>query len=1006
MDIDTRLQDNTSEVESKKDNVEDKELNETNVSDSEQQVRTENEDSRNSIEQTDGKTSAKVESEVSKLTDENSMTESSKDDGSIKGTENEETDHSESKKAQNSESNETEESEKKESENSESKKGQDSETGKSKNDQSEIVQNGTKEDDKTMEIDENEDEDDDFNPLLLCPDISMDIDESPVLTGSTEPSHSNDTTDPNSLYAPLFSTFVDEMTGAEISFNLTAEEQQLRERLYGPNNPIQFTKIHCTACNVHLGSALAGQTNRFVHPLLKVLICKECYHFYTSGEFEKDEDGSELYCRWCGQGGQVLCCTMCEFVFCKKCIRINFGRKKLTQVRDSDEWKCFRCDISQLKALRAMCVEFFEYVRKETARASTYTDPDIVNRDLTNCCQSQNRKRQMDSEKETEKEVVKRPKRRRQEEDDPDYNPYAQHADERSNSPIASTSGVKVVANVPKTLPALQPKPVAARSEVSFIGQSPSATVRIGSTVINVKSTGTSGQLANASPSAPRNTAIRTPVPNARPKPTFTPRNPTQSAARSAVTPAAPAVGSLAHIRSVATKSQATPHSQPMMKHEWFEKTVRAAARVNSNLSYTLTQLNKAQSSASSVEQLAVVHNKLQEILSSSINSLIQIRKNLRTEFIAGIKTFRFPPKPAAVDPSDDDVIIVNPEPTTTTNNRGMMPSRPRNSAAKVITVRSVPSAGPNIAKSASTPPNKGYLKVRSFQQLQNVSSECITIPDDDPPPLAPIEPISIEINEDRVTPDPLDGGSGRRENEEASTSKGDGEKGENKDEGGSEKTERVVIEDEEEVEDKEKEKVENKAKEKVEDKAKEKVEDKAKEKVENKAEDKAKEKVEDKDKRIVENNDKEKVENKDKEKVENENKKKVEENVNKDDKEESAIKDKPKKTNGKREDEDKDKRCAQNGDKNDKRKEAEESQKKKKDVEVNGSDSNGSAKCNGDIAEGGVKVKTEPEEHSYNVKDQPTPKIRRMLSVKVNLKKTTIVEDLVKKEPVESGDN
>lgn len=77
-------------------------------------------------------------------------------------------------------------------------------------------------------------------------------------------------------------------------------------------------------------------------------------------------------------------------------------------------------------------------------------------------------------------------------------------------------------------------------------------------------------------------------------------------------------------------------NASPTMKHEWFEKTVRAAARVNSNLSYTLTQLNRAQASATSVEALAVVHNKLQEILSTSINSLIQIRKNLRTEFIAG----------------------------------------------------------------------------------------------------------------------------------------------------------------------------------------------------------------------------------------------------------------------------------------------------------------------------------------------------------------------------------
>lgn len=72
------------------------------------------------------------------------------------------------------------------------------------------------------------------------------------------------------------------------------------------------------------------------------------------------------------------------------------------------------------------------------------------------------------------------------------------------------------------------------------------------------------------------------------------------------------------------------------MKHEWFERTVIAAARVNSNLSYTLTQLNRAQANATSVELLAVVHNKLQEILSSSINSLISIRKKLRLEFIEG----------------------------------------------------------------------------------------------------------------------------------------------------------------------------------------------------------------------------------------------------------------------------------------------------------------------------------------------------------------------------------
>ncbi|XP_048516824.1 transcriptional regulator ATRX-like isoform X2 [Dendroctonus ponderosae] len=112
---------------------------------------------------------------------------------------------------------------------------------------------------------------------------------------------------------------------------------------------------------------MIGANNRFVHLLLKVLICKNCYHFNTSGEFKKDEDGSELYCRWCGQGGQVLCCSSCEFVFCKRCIKNNFGVKKFKEIRNSDDWSCFRCHPEQLSSLRASCAEFMEYYRTELA---------------------------------------------------------------------------------------------------------------------------------------------------------------------------------------------------------------------------------------------------------------------------------------------------------------------------------------------------------------------------------------------------------------------------------------------------------------------------------------------------------------------------------------------------------------------------------------------------------------------------------------------------------------
>lgn len=80
---------------------------------------------------------------------------------------------------------------------------------------------------------------------------------------------------------------------------------------------MQYTKIHCTACNRHLGSALVNFKNIFIHPMLKVLVCKECLDFYISGVFVQDDDGTERYCRWCGQGGTLVCCSKCPKVFCK-----------------------------------------------------------------------------------------------------------------------------------------------------------------------------------------------------------------------------------------------------------------------------------------------------------------------------------------------------------------------------------------------------------------------------------------------------------------------------------------------------------------------------------------------------------------------------------------------------------------------------------------------------------------------------------------------------------------
>lgn len=64
----------------------------------------------------------------------------------------------------------------------------------------------------------------------------------------------------------------------------------------------------------------------------------------------QDLDGSESFCRWCGKGGSLICCDLCEKVFCDKCITQNFGERKMKEITNS-QWHCFCCDHNPLASL-------------------------------------------------------------------------------------------------------------------------------------------------------------------------------------------------------------------------------------------------------------------------------------------------------------------------------------------------------------------------------------------------------------------------------------------------------------------------------------------------------------------------------------------------------------------------------------------------------------------------------------------------------------------------------
>ncbi|XP_056456095.1 transcriptional regulator ATRX isoform X2 [Gadus chalcogrammus] len=118
-------------------------------------------------------------------------------------------------------------------------------------------------------------------------------------------------------------------------------------------------KVNCTACGQQVNQF---QRNSVLeHPVLKVLICKSCYKFYRSDDISKDSDGMDEQCRWCAEGGKLICCDFCNNAFCKKCILRNLGRKELSVItNENSKWHCYVCTSEPLSDLSSKCQRIME----------------------------------------------------------------------------------------------------------------------------------------------------------------------------------------------------------------------------------------------------------------------------------------------------------------------------------------------------------------------------------------------------------------------------------------------------------------------------------------------------------------------------------------------------------------------------------------------------------------------------------------------------------------------
>jgi len=139
----------------------------------------------------------------------------------------------------------------------------------------------------------------------------------------------------------------------EFYANVSEEEKKYYEEHAPDPDSVEDMNIHCTACNDQVNHHVRNNISR--HPHLGVPICRKCKSFYEDeGEWEKDDQGSDCYCRWCANGGEMICCDNCPNSYCKRCITRNLGRKAFNQINDSDTWNCFLCDPKPIFQQRAL----------------------------------------------------------------------------------------------------------------------------------------------------------------------------------------------------------------------------------------------------------------------------------------------------------------------------------------------------------------------------------------------------------------------------------------------------------------------------------------------------------------------------------------------------------------------------------------------------------------------------------------------------------------------------
>ncbi|XP_012219966.1 uncharacterized protein [Linepithema humile] len=151
----------------------------------------------------------------------------------------------------------------------------------------------------------------------------------------------------------------------------------------------------------------------FKHPVLYTLLCSNCYEFYGDGNFEQGDDATDMFCRWCANGGNLYCCSYCSNTFCYRCIRRNFTALVRKKIEADERWKCFVCNPNDLYTMRAVCWALLQHVQtvtrilKNDKKMTPEEIEEKMNLDESTCCprRSKRKRRRLDSNSEEEDET-------------------------------------------------------------------------------------------------------------------------------------------------------------------------------------------------------------------------------------------------------------------------------------------------------------------------------------------------------------------------------------------------------------------------------------------------------------------------------------------------------------------------------------------------------------------------------------------------------------------------